>query len=89
MSTTCTNVRCGLGCVNGADVVGPGSTGGAGGTGSSGGQGGGGSGGSSYAVLVGGAGAVTYGATPTLAVGAPGSSLGNGASGVAALKGTF
>ncbi len=89
-SKTCTDARhCALGCANDPNVVGPGTTGGTGGTASNGGQGGGGSGGSSYAVIVGAAGLVTYLATPKLATGSAGTSLGNGASGMAATAATF
>jgi hypothetical protein len=68
-----------------------GTAGGQGGKGSAGGQGGGGSGGDSYAIMTGGAAtaALVLTGSPSLMKGAAGSSLGNGATGMAGLQGSF
>jgi hypothetical protein len=68
-----------------------GAAGGAGGTGSAGGAGGGGAGGNSYAIITGGGAtaALVLMNSPALAIGAPGTSLGNGASGAARAQASF
>jgi hypothetical protein len=74
------------------DVSAPGgAAGGTGGTGSAGGAGGAGAGGDSYGVITGGAAtaALVVTSSPALASGAPGASLGSGASGVAAARASF
>lgn len=81
---------CAPSCVSiclGAQGGGPGGAGGPGGKGGQGGKGGGGAGGPSYGTYVGGGGSITLSASPQIAAGSGGSSLGNGATGASKAQG--
>ena len=95
-AATCTSSTCqGLLCLGNIPLdnitASGGAAGGAGGTGSAGGAGGGGAGGDSYAIITGGGAtaALVLMNSPSLAIGAPGTSLGNGASGAARAQASF